>query len=216
MVAKRSTQAAIDSTGYEDRHTSEYYGKRSGLRKTHFPKQTTVCDTRSHMYFSGLADQGPKPDDIEFRSAVTTAFRLHPFREILADAGYDAEHHHRLLRRDLGVRSIIPPTRGRPTTRPATGHYRRLMQTRFPKKRYGQRWQLESCFSQDKRRFGSSIEGHTYWSRCRKLLLRVLVHNVAIILRTRAQSLVPVFSTEQACPLFFVFSLIRARSALPA
>ena len=196
-------QTAIDSTGYEDGHASEYYGKRSGLKKTHFPKLSALCDTRTHLYLAGVADQGPKPDDIEFRRTVMMAFSFQPFGELLADAGYDAEHHHRFLRRTLGVRSIIPPSRGRPTTRPATGHYRRLMQTRFPKERYGQRWQLESCFSQDKRRFGSWVNGHDYWSRSRKVCLRLLVHNLAFILRPHFPvSSEALFSTEQTRSLF--------------
>ena len=147
-----------------------------------------LCDTRTHLYLSGLADQGPKPDDIEFRPTVIMGFAFQPFRELLADAGYDAERHHRLVRQVLGARSVIPPRRGRPTTRPATGHYRRLMQTRFPKQRYGQRWQAESCFSQDKRRFGSWVNGRTYGSRNRKLYLRLLVHNLALIFFHRRRS----------------------------
>ena len=203
LLPQCCAQTAIDSTGYEDGHTSEYYGKRSGLRKTHYPKLSILCDTRTHLYLAGLADQGPKPDDIEFRPTVMMAFSLQPFRELLADAGYDAEHHHRLVRRKLGARTVIPPTRGRPTTRPATGHYRRLMQTHFPKKRYGQRWHAEGCFSQDKRRFGSWVNGHDYWSRSRKLLLRLLVHNVAIILRHRVCLVQTLFSTEHSRPLCF-------------
>jgi hypothetical protein len=172
--------AAIDSTGYEAGHTSEYYGRRAGLKKSRFPKMTAIADTKSHFYLSGVPRRGPLPDDKEFEPAITKAYSLHRFTEILADAGYDAERHHILARDKLKVRSIIPPTRGRPTKKPPTGRYRRQMAKRFPKKRFGQRWQIESCFSQDKRRFGSSIEARTYWSQCRALNLRVLVHNLAL------------------------------------
>lgn len=182
ILSGRSKEVALDSTGYEAGHTSEYYGRRSGLKKSHFPKLTAICDTRSHIYLSGLADQGPKPDSTEFRSTVLLGYSVQPFDVLFADAGYDGESHHVLIRERLGAISIIPARVGRPSSRPPRGRYRRQMASQFPKKRYGQRWQLESCFSQDKRRFGSSVEGRSYWTRCRKLHLRLLVHNVAILL----------------------------------
>jgi transposase len=144
-----------------------------------------VVDTKSYMYLATVARRGPKPDDPDLLPAMRMATSNCKIKEILADAGYDAERHHRLLREVFSCTSIIPPNRGRPTPKLPTGRYRRMMVTDFPKKRFGQRWQIESCFSQDKRRFGSSIESRSYWSQCRSLLLRVLVHNLAIIKRVR-------------------------------
>jgi hypothetical protein len=181
LLPKRSRQVAIDSTGYDAGHVSTYFARRTGVERRHFSKLTVVCDTRCHFYLGEVADRGPCSDDLEFREAMLDAFRRHPFEEALADAGYDAEGHHVLVRESLRARSIIPATRGRPSKRLPTGRYRRRMAQRFPKKRYGQRWQIESCFSQDKRRFGSSIEGRTTASRCRALRLRVIVHNIGIL-----------------------------------
>lgn len=84
---------------------------------------------------------------------------------LAGDAGYDSESNHRLCRDEHGIRSLIPPGQGQPTTKPATGRYRRLMQTRFDKARYGQRWQVETVVSMIKRRLGSATTGRTYWSR---------------------------------------------------
>jgi len=183
-----SKQAAIDSTGYEAGHTSQYYGRRAGLKKSRFPKLTAVADTKSYMYFWSEANQGPYPDHREFKPAVTKAHAMQRFRQLLADAGYDSEIAHQLCREQLGVTSIIATApRGRPRRdgrqRAMTGAYRRRLYRRFPKKAFGQRWQVESAFSQDKRRFGSAVRGRTYHSRCRNLRLRVLVHNAAIIRR---------------------------------
>ena len=183
LIKDSTANCAIDSTGYEAGHTSSYYGKRCGLKKSRYPKLTTVCDLRSYLYLSAIADSGPKPDDIEFHRAVREAFKLQPFKRLLADAGYDSEKHHRYLREFLGVRSVIPPTRGRPTQKLPRQKYRRRMATHFPRTTYGKRWHIESSFSQDKRRFGSQISAQTYWSQCRELYLRVLVHNIALIWR---------------------------------
>jgi hypothetical protein len=140
------------------------------------------------MYFWSVANQGPYPDHREFEPAVTKAYALQPFGQLLADAGYESEAAHQLCRERLGVISIIPTTyRGRSRLdgrqRVMTGDYRKRLHRRFPKKAFGQRWQAESAFSQDKRRFGSAVAGRTYHSRCRNLRLRVLVHNAAIIRR---------------------------------
>jgi transposase len=183
LIPEKSPQAAIDSTGYEAGHTSHYYGRVCGLRKSHYPKLTAVCDTKAHIYTSAVANQGPFPDHREFAAAVLEGYGNQPFDEILADAGYDAEHHHQLVRDVLGATSVIAPNAGRPTRKLPPGRYRREMVESFPKERFGQRWQVESSFSQDKRRFGSFVSGRSYWSRCRNLLLRVLVHNAAIIRR---------------------------------
>ena len=52
---------------------------------------------------------------------------------------------------------------------------------------YGQRWQIESAFSQDKRRFGSAVAGRDTPARSRQLHLRLLVHNLALLRRRRAE-----------------------------
>jgi hypothetical protein len=98
-----------------------------------------------------------------------------------ADAGYDSESNHRLCRDRHGIRSLIPPKHGRPTHKPAKGRYRRLMQTRFDKRRYGQRWQVETVVSMIKRRQGSATSGRSYWSRRRDLMLMTLSHNIMIL-----------------------------------
>ena len=83
----------------------------------------------------------------------------------LADAAFDSEENHRLLREGLGVRSSVIPLnrRGRGRKWPLT-RYRRQMVRRFRKRPrrsrykrvYGQRWQAESAFSRHKRLLGDA------------------------------------------------------------
>jgi hypothetical protein len=56
------------------------------------------------------------------------------------------------------------------------------MQVRFPKKRYGQRWQVETVFSMIKRNLGDTIYVRRYWGQCREMMLMVLTHNIAFVL----------------------------------
>jgi hypothetical protein len=127
---------------------------------------------------------------------------------LLADAAYDSEANHVLCREVLGIESIIPPRMGRkprkPSRSPSTPHRKRMKQ-HFPAKRYGQRWQIESAISQDKRRFGSAIEGRSWQTILQAVLMRVLVHNIALLLLSLRRQ--PHFSTEQVRPYYFtIFS----------
>jgi hypothetical protein len=106
-------------------------------------------------------------------------------RVVAADAGYDSESNHDIARRDMGVRSIIPPTIGRPTDKPPSSRYRRLMKQRFArgadKAAYGQRWQVETVNSMIKRNLGSALRATTARRRSRELLLRCIVHNIMVL-----------------------------------
>jgi hypothetical protein len=192
ILAKRSEQAAIDSTGLESRHVSAYFTKRCQKHKGHYkhryPKLSAICDTANHLILGLVIDRGPKPDPVEANQTLCDAFERHPFKILLGDAGYASEAFHRLCRNELGVRSIIPTTdRGRPRhdrkPRPVRGYYRRLMKRRFPKKTYGQRWQIETVFSMLKRNMGSALRARNYHSQNREIRLRVLTHNLAILRR---------------------------------
>ena len=80
-------------------------------------------------------------------------------------------------------RSIIRAKRGRPTDKPARGHYRRLMQTRFDLPAYRDRVQVETVISMLKRRLEAFVRGRTAWSQRREMRLKVLTHNVMILFR---------------------------------
>jgi len=173
ILAKRSQQTAIDSTGLESRHVSAYFTKRCqrhiGHYKHRYPKLSAICDTANHLILGLVIDRGPKPDPVEAKQTMRDALKHHPFKILLGDAGYESEAFHRLCRNELGIRSIIPTTdRGRPRhdrkSCPVRGYYRRLMKRRFPKKTYGQRWQIETVFSMLKRNMGLALRARNYHS----------------------------------------------------
>ncbi len=133
-------------------------------------------------------DRGPKVDAVEAKQTLLETLPHQPLGTLLGDAGYESEGFHRLCRDRHGIRSIIPTTqRGRPRKdgQPLAvrGHYRRLMKQRFPKKTYGQRWQIETVFSMLKRNLGSALRARRYHSQNREIRLRVLTHNLGILLR---------------------------------
>ncbi|PQO33363.1 hypothetical protein C5Y96_10970 [Blastopirellula marina] len=87
----------------------------------------------------------------------------------------------KFARDKLSVRTIIPAKHGRPTSKPASGRYRRLMQLHFDAETYRQRSQVETVMSMIKRRQGNFVRGKSEGSRHRELHLMVLTHNVMIL-----------------------------------
>jgi transposase len=84
----------------------------------------------------------------------------------------------------MGVRSVIPPNIGRPSAKPPSGRFRRLMRQRFNRKAdrrtYGQRAQSETVNSMIKRNFGDALRSVLPKRREQEMLLRALTHNVML------------------------------------
>jgi len=185
---RRVNRAAIDSTGLECSCASGYFVRRQRVGdpwKTvvyhHYPKLGLVCGTDDHFIFAAHAGRGPRPDVDEFRPLVAEALRIVRLSQLAADAGYDSEPNHKFARDQHGIRTIIPAKHGRPTDKPPTGHYRRLMKMRFDRPAYRRRSQVETVISMIKRRQGAHVHGRSYHSQCRDLRLLVLTHNVMIL-----------------------------------
>jgi Transposase DDE domain len=199
---RRVPRAAIDSTGMECSSASGYFVRRrervgmpwKRIVFHHYPKLAVVCDIETHFILAFQDDRGPKPDVADFRPLLADTLTRVRMSRIAADAGYDSEANHRFAREECQVRSIIPAKHGRPTHKPASGHYRRLMQTRFDVDAYRDRAQVETVISMIKRRQGAHVRGVTYWSQRRDMRLKVLTHNVMILLR------IEVFYRADHCP----------------
>jgi hypothetical protein len=187
---RRVRRAAFDSTGFECGHRSLYYiRRRNGSLKrwqtvaySHYAKLEAVFECRSHLMVGVLVDRGPRPDTDRFVPLLDDTRRRVRIQDALADAGYDSEPNHRYARETCGVRSFIPATIGRPTSKPPAGRYRRQMKQRLNKHygHYGQRWQGETGFSMIKRRLTSTVNARKYWSQCRELLLIAITYNIML------------------------------------
>jgi hypothetical protein len=190
IVKRRTKLAAIDGTGFETRHISAYFVKRrekgckTGYQTTtytRYPYANLVCDCASHFVLAVVTGRGPGPDDPYLQPALKRTVRRTTVDTLLADAGYDSEAAHEFARDQCGMRTLIPPIRGRPTNKRLRGRWRRAMATRFNKAKYGQRWQVETVMSMIKRLLDSALRARTYWSQTREMNLRVLTHNIMIL-----------------------------------
>ena len=131
---------------------------------------------------TGTAGDGPFLPRLLYHAWRRTGGRI---RCVVADTGYDSEANHRLARRGLGVRSIIPARACRPGGLPPIEPLRRNMHYRFrraaDKQAYGQRWQCETAHSMIKRNLGSAMRARTAVHRRHELLLRVITHNIMLL-----------------------------------
>jgi len=189
---RRIRHSAADATGFESTRISPYFvrrrdrssGKPTTCRYTRFPKLHVIADIPTHLILAAYPKRGPTPDVGELRSLLAQLPpALNPQR-LIADAGYDSEPNHRLLREVLGITSLIPPRAGRPSAKPAAGKYRRLMQRLFKHPQricYGQRWQVETVFSMIKRNLGHAVNTKRYHAQNREMLLRCITHNIMIL-----------------------------------
>ena len=190
----------------ETRHVSAYYTRRCGRHRGHYkhryPKLSAVCDTRTHLILSAFVNRGPKPDHVEFADTLVAAAKRQRIEMLVGDAGYESEAAHRFCRHALGIVSVFPTTqRGRPRldgkAKTVTGRYRREMLNHFPKKPYGQRWQIETTFSMLKRLLGSAVRGRKRYAIDREIVLRVLTINLMIVLH-----LLSCFQQSMTVPYF--------------
>jgi Transposase DDE domain len=131
---------------------------------------------------AAVPGRGPASDLVQFKAALKGAAGRARIGTLLADADFDGEWVHEHVR-GYGIRTLIPPERGRPSEKPPAGKWRRRMKQRFNKTRYGQRWQMETVNSMIKRRLGSALRARGYWSQCREITLRVITHNLMIVAR---------------------------------
>jgi hypothetical protein len=207
---RRVRLAAIDGTGMESRHVSRYFTKRQadgrpGGDRTyaHYPKVVFVADCETHMILAAVPGRGPASDLVQFGRAFGQAVRRARIEVLLADADFDAEWLHEAVR-SHGIRTIIPPTRGRPSDKPPAGRWRRVMKQRFErlKLKYGQRWQVEAVNSMIKRRLGSALRARVEANQFREIILRAITHNVMIV-RSRVfyRAALPYFLGRVLCSL---------------
>jgi hypothetical protein len=207
LLTLRNRPLAIDSTCMEQRHRSGHYdyrcrymamhGKRPGkygkivndarsARLRRMPKLAIAVDSGCHLILSAKVRIGNGSDAPDFDDLLFDAWRRAPkVSVVVADAGYDSEANHRSARLDMGVRSIIAIGIGRPSSKPPAGRWRRHMANRrksnADRKLYRQRSQSETAHSMMKRNLGSALRSRTPERQKKEMMLRVLVHNIALL-----------------------------------
>ena len=124
------------ATGLERHHVSAHFvdrrGPLLGRRRRHWPKLTAVADVATHLIAGAVVTRGPTQDSPQFPAAVRQAARRLAPTTLLGDAGYDAEHNHRLCRA-LGITTSVIALNARNMGRRwPLAPERRALRRRFP------------------------------------------------------------------------------------
>jgi len=149
------------------------------------PKLSLAVASACHLILAAKVRLGNASDAPDFAELLYRAKARAPVKCVVADAGYDSEANHRIAREEMKVRSIIPNGIGRPTKKLPSGRWRRHMAKRFKRKadqdQYRQRSQAETVHSMIKRNMGSALRARTPERREQEMMMRVLVHNIALL-----------------------------------
>ncbi|MEK7625620.1 MAG: IS5 family transposase [Patescibacteria group bacterium] len=182
-------RAAIDGTGFESHHVSDYFVSRKSkggasvqeTTYTHFPKVGIVVDCATHLVLGAIPSRGPSTDVMHFPAALREALKSSSIHTLIADMGYDSEAAHVLARDRHGIESIIPPRMWKKFGRLPRKKYRLLMATNFDKVQYGQRWQVETVNSMVKRNLGSALRATKVHGQYREIRFRLFTHNAMVV-----------------------------------
>jgi transposase len=180
IVKPQVSLAAADSTGLETERASHYFAHRSNKKRSHWLKIALTCDTKSGFYLSVDISKGPSNDMGIAKTLLSGAYKRVPFKRVLMDMGFDSGPVHAFVNEELGARCIIPVRRL--TNRAPKNRYRWMMRYHFRKKTYGQRWQIESAISRDKRRFGCALRARVWEAQVAEAYIWALIHNIGIVL----------------------------------
>jgi hypothetical protein len=182
---QRQTARQAQTKNTTRKHKPYDANRRRAAINKRLPKLSLAVQASSHLILAARATTGLGADHRHFVPLMLDASRRMSLEFALADAGYDSEDNHRLARDELGIRSLIPATCGRPGANGPTGHYRRLMRRRWEggpdKQYYGQRWQAETVNSMIKRNLGPACRARTPTGRKKDMMLRAITHNVMIV-----------------------------------
>ena len=123
-----------------------------------------------------VLDRGPSNDRVQVPQLLQQAQAVGQPKQLLADAGYDAEWIHARCREVWGVESLIMPN-GQRADGTRNGRWRAQMSPEHMKARgYGQRWAVESCFSALKRTVGGALSTRLPDTQLAEAAVRVLTY----------------------------------------
>jgi len=169
---------SIDGSGLDSQYISPYFLRRTGRHMSPFVKIEIVAHNKSHLILAFCA--GPPCHDAKHaKPLIQHAASLDLCTAMFGDGAFDSEDFHRECRRAGIPQSIAPINPRAHNLAPSTPH-RKKMFSHFPKKPFGQRWQVESTFSQIKRLLGSSLRARGDQSRYREASLKILTFNLMI------------------------------------
>ncbi len=172
--------AAIDSTGYDERNASYHYLWRIGeeRRISEFTKHSIVVDPKTKAIAASSSNRRYESDNKTFRPLMKKAAEIVKIDRILADKGYDPERNHQFSREKLHAGSIIPARNEDVPVWKTRGRWRKLMKTDFPLDEYHKRSLVETVNSVEKRKFGSTLGSRLHWNKIKEVKVIDVIYDI--------------------------------------
>jgi transposase len=180
---------AVDSTGFSSTSASTYYtrvlesrggrlgGHRRGVETRRYVKQTVAVEARRQLIVSVKFRRGPSNDSPDFPWVLKKVRPAGlPVKLVVADKGYDAESYHEYAHEVLGAQALIP-LRNHGVGVWVRGRYRRRLKREFDERAYHQRAKVETVFSVEKRRMGSTVLARVSSQQHKELIFRAISYN---------------------------------------
>jgi len=180
---------AVDSTGFSSTSASTYYtrvlefrksklgGHRRGVLTRRYLKQTVAVETRKQLIVAVKFRMGPANDSPDFIRVLRKVRPAElPVKLVVADKGYDAERNHEYAREVLGAQTLIP-LRNQGIGVWVRGRYRRKLMKEFDEGAYHQRAKVETVFSVEKRKMGSTVLARVPSQQHKELIFRAFSYN---------------------------------------
>lgn len=184
----------VDGTGNRANRASFYYvyrlesfarknkkkkpGRPKKKRKVRrFIKTFPFVELRKQIPIGALFSRRQGSEAPYFKPVAKKAMKCgKPFKEILLDMGYDAEHVHEFIREEMNALSIIPARNEKVPVWKTQGRYRKQMKRGYSKKKYHQRSKNETVNYVVKELMGDHVHALDWRLQNKELLFRYIMY----------------------------------------
>lgn len=163
-----SGKAAIDSTGFDKRHSSRHYVQRCNM-KLGSMKTTFIVDTDTLAILAVHATVTRKHDTKIILPMTRKARKKFEIKVLPGDKGFDDRGVREELR-EMGIRPLIKHREFRPIDK--------AHNARMNSGDYHQRSMTETVNSMLKRKYDDTLYTKGYWNQYKEILLMAVVHNI--------------------------------------
>jgi len=183
------TSFAVDSTGFSTSQFARWfsfkYGKESNFRI--WLKAHIMCGTKTNIVTSVEVTRGSASDTKQFNTLVSQTAENFEVEEISADKAYSSRDNLKHVK-EIGAMPYIPfKTNSKSTSRGLPfwnkmWHYYNLHREEFLQ-HYHKRSNVETAVYMIKTKFGSRLRSKDRVSQTNELLLKVLCHNICVVIQ---------------------------------
>jgi IS5 family transposase len=173
-AGKSSGETSVDSTGFDRRHASRHYTKRSRMHIKSI-KSTHHIDTETQKILNMHNTTTRKHDTQIMLPLVKKTRTKHKIKSARGDRGYDDKEIRDTLR-DLGIRPLIKHREFKSIDK--------AHNARMSKKDYNQRLKNETVNSALKRKYGDHVSSKKWNNQFKEMKLMGFVYNLDVDLRT--------------------------------